>query len=157
MKRVFKRIDGEKVEEITYILDILKNNPGSQVYVGTDSQKKRKTVEFAAVIAIRYGRRGCHVIYNKWSIPKKRYGKGLSSIERRLREEIEVTMEVAQKLQDHSIKVYQIDFDINEDDSHISNTFVDMAVGWAIGLGYNVAIKPHEQVATKAANQIVNQ
>ena len=65
-------------------------------------------------------------------------------------------MEIAQRLLDHSIKVHQIDFDLNMDEKWKSSKFVNVAVGWARGMGCEASIKPDEQVATKAANQIVN-
>lgn len=156
MRNLFRNVDGKPVNEIEYSLDILKKFPGSQIYIGSDSQKKRKTIEFATVIAYRNGLRGCHIVYYKWNVPRKGYGRGDQLIERRLREEIEKTMEVAQHLQTNSIKIYQIDFDLNSDSKWKSSRFVQMAAGWATALGYRVAIKPDEQVATKAANQIVN-
>lgn len=155
MRNLFKNVRGEKVDEIGYTLDILKKCPTAKIYIGSDSQKKRKTVDFATVIAYRYGVRGCHIIYHKWSVRRKGYGRGDALVEKRLRIEVEKTMEVAIKLQEHSIKVHQIDFDLNCDPKWKSNKFVQMAVGWAKGLGYKISIKPDEQVATKAADQIV--
>jgi predicted RNase H-related nuclease YkuK (DUF458 family) len=156
MRSIFKNIRGETVNEIEYSLEFLKNNPGAKIYVGSDSQKKRKVINFATVIAFRYGKRGCHILYHKWSVKRKGYGRGQALIEKRLRLEIEKTIEVAQKLEGNSIKVYQVDFDLNSDTSLKSSSLVQMATGWASGLGFKTSVKPDEQVATKAANQIVN-
>lgn len=156
MRKIFKKVNGEKVDEIPYTFEILRKNPGARIYVGTDSQKKRKVIEYATVIAYRYGKRGAHIIYSKWSVRRKGYGTGDFLVERRLREEIESTMEVAQRLGENSIKVHQVDFDLNGNPKWKSNKFVQMAVGWAKGVGFNVAIKPEELVAVKAANDLVN-
>lgn len=157
MRKVFRNIEGDYVEEISYTLEVLKKNPGTRIYIGTDSQKRRKTIDYATVIVYRYGTRGCHFIFSKWNVPKKGYGRGDELIQRRLYEEIQSSIQVAERLTENSIKIYQIDLDINgEDTNSKSNKFVQMGVGWAKGLGYRVSIKPNEQVAVKAANQIVN-
>ena len=158
MRNLFKNIKGERVNEVEYSLEFLSKHPGAKVYVGSDSQKKRKTVEFATVIAFRYGSRGCHLIYHKWSERRKGYGRGDEMIAKRLETEINKTMEVAIYLQENSIKVFQVDFDINSDKelNTKSSAFVQTSVGWAKGSGFQASVKPDEQVATKAANQIVN-
>lgn len=153
---MFKNIEGETVNEINYSFDILKKNPGAKIYIGSDSQKRRKTIEYATVIVYRYGTRGCHFIYSKWNVPKKGYGRGEELIQKRLYEEIVSSIEIAERLNKHSIAIHQIDLDLNGDPKWKSNKMVQMGVGWATGLGYKVSIKPDEQVACKAANQIVN-
>jgi predicted RNase H-related nuclease YkuK (DUF458 family) len=156
VRKIFKNIKGERVDEIDYSFKILKEKPFTKIYIGTDSQKKRKTIEYATVIVYRYGKQGAHFIYSRWNVRRKGYGKGDALIERRLTEEIQATVETAQRLKEHSILVYQIDLDLNGDPKWKSNKFVQMGVGWARGLGYRVSIKPEEQVAVKAANNIVN-
>jgi predicted RNase H-related nuclease YkuK (DUF458 family) len=156
MRKRFRTTKGTYVDEISHTLKVLSENKGAKVYVGTDSQKRRKTIEYATVIAIRYGRRGCHFIYHQWSVRRKGYGRGDELIERRLTEEINSSIETAIYLTENSVQVYQIDLDLNCDPKWKSNKFVQMGVGWATGLGYKVAIKPDEQVACKAANNIVN-
>lgn len=157
MRRVFKDRDGNKVDEIKHCLEVLKNKSFTKIYVGSDSQKKRKTIEYAVVIAFRYGNRGAHYIFSKWNVSRKGYGKGDQLIEKRLQEEVATTMEIVSRLQENSISVYQIDFDLNCDPKWKSHKFVQMATGWGKAMGCNVSIKPDVQVATKAANHIVNQ
>lgn len=156
MRKKFRNIQGVHVDEIDYTLDVLKAKPGAKVYIGTDSQKRARRIEYATVIAYRYGHRGAHFIFYKWTVPRKGYGKGDALIQRRLLQEVQATMETAQRLQDHSIQIHQIDFDLNGDPKWKSHMFVQMAVGWAASLGFRVSIKPDEQIATKAANNLVN-
>ena len=157
MRRLFRNIHGETVQnEIQYTLDVLKSHPTAKVYVGSDSQKRRKTIDYAVVIAYRYGTRGAHFIYSKWGIPKKGYGKGDALIEKRLVEEVSTTMAVANRLAENGVNVHQVDFDLNGNPKWKSNKFVQMATGWATALGYKVAIKPDVMVACKAANHLVN-
>ena len=41
---------------------------------------------------------------------------------------------------------------LNSDEKHFSSKLVQPAVGWAASLGYKTNIKPHNQIATKAAD-----
>lgn len=156
MKRIFKNVDGLIVDPVAYTFSIIQKNAGTKIYVGTDSQKKRSVIEYATVIAYRYGRRGCNLIYHRWNVKRKGYGRGDALIERRLTDEIHASIMVAEELSSNSIKIEQIDLDLNGDPQWKSNKLVQMGVGWARGLGYNVSIKPDFQVAVKAANHIVN-
>lgn len=157
MRRVYRNIHGKIVtDEVKYTLDYLSQNPGTKLYIGSDSQKKRKVIQYALVLAYRKGTTGAHFIYTKWDVPKKGALRGDALIVQRLQNEIQCSIEFAERLKEHSINVHQIDLDLNDDPSFKSNNLVQMGVGWARGLGYNVTIKPDEQVATKAANHIVN-
>jgi len=42
--------------------------------------------------------------------------------------------------------------DYNEDEYYMSNKLVSAAKGWASSYGYTVNIKPHKQIATRAAD-----
>lgn len=157
MRKIFRNINGELIkDEIQYSLEIIKDNPGARVYIGSDSQKHRKGIEFATVIAYRYGSRGCHFIYNKWKVPRGDYGRGEALIRRRLQEEIQCTTSVAKRLTENSVKVYQVDFDLNGNPQYWrSNQFIYEASDWAHANGLQVAVKPDELVAAKAANQLI--
>lgn len=157
MRKIFRNVRGEVVgDPVKYSLEILAKNQGAKVYVGADSQKRRKTIEYAVVIAYRYGQNGVHYIYHRWHVKRKGYGRGDALVERRLTEEIHMSIEIAEFLKENSISVYQIDLDLNNNPKWKSNRYVQMGVGWATGLGYKVAVKPDELVAVKAANHLVN-
>lgn len=158
MRRVFRNVHNKVVkDEVEYTMDFLKKYPGTKLYVGADSQKKRKVIQYALVLAYRRGSTGAHFIYTKWEVKKSDLKRGGDSlINQRLTEEIQSSIELAERLKEHSINVHQIDLDLNDDPSYKSNKLVQMGVGWARGLGYKVAIKPEEQIATKAANHLVN-
>ena len=47
---------------------------------------------------------------------------------------------------------FEIDMDYNEDEFYMSNKLVSAARGWAASHGYKVNIKPHKQIATRAAD-----
>jgi len=46
----------------------------------------------------------------------------------------------------------ELDFDYNDDKKYFSQKLVSAVKGWAESLGYKANIKPHNQIATKAAD-----
>ena len=147
--KVFKTEDGRVVNAITYSLDILRRNKDVKIYVGTDSQNRKYSSEFVTVIAYRSGHRGVHYIYNRTTEKKHR------SKEVRLWREVELSVDIAQWLEERGIKGYCVDLDLNEKITAGSNNLMAAARGYVIGLGFNCTVKPEEQVATRAADHLV--
>ena len=145
--KIFKTIDGNKVDVVKHTLDIIKKDPYVEIHIGTDSQNKGEYTHYATVIAYRYGTRGVHYIYHKEKITRirDRFTK--------LFKEAEFTIEVAEWLSSKvpSIKV-ELDFDYNDDQKFFSQKLVSSVKGWAESLGYKTNIKPNNQIATKAAD-----
>jgi len=162
--RVYKNVGGEVISVVDYTTDIVKKHPNVEIHIGTDSQnirvsknreerkqtrgRKKKVSKYAIVIAFRYSTRGVHYIYTTDSFPriKDRYA--------RLYKEAVLTIEEAEWFSNKmpSIKT-QLDFDFNEDEKYFSQRLVDISKGWATGLGYEVNMKPNNQIATKAADK----
>lgn len=145
--RVFKKIDGTRVDIIKHTLDIIQKEPNVEIHIGTDSQSRAYTTKYAVVIAYRYGTRGVHYIYSKERVPR------IKDKFTRLLKEAEMTIEVAEWFTSKisSIKP-QLDFDFNVDEKHFSQKLVSLAKGWAESLGYKANIKPDNQIATRAAD-----
>lgn len=150
MKKIFKNIKGENINVLDHCNETLTLHPDCKIYIGTDSQNKRRFSIFATVIAFRYGNKGAHFIYVKESIKPK-----MKNIKLRLTEEVYKTMDIAQLLIDNNIPIYAVDFDFNEDNKFESNSLVSMSTGWARGLGLRAHIKPFEMIAAKAADHLV--
>jgi len=163
-------MDGEVVDVIPYTFDFIRDNKGTKIFVGADSQVRRYTIKYAVCIVYRYGTlfsyteggvkreigKGCHVLKSVWEVPKRGAGTGEALLIKRLMDEITTSIVTAETLRENAIHVEQIDFDLNDDDQCASHKMVSTARGWATGLGYKVSIKPDMQFATKAANHIVN-
>lgn len=145
--KLFRKVSGEKVDVVKHTLEIIKNNPGVEIHIGTDSQSEGDKTTYVTAIAYRFGTRGVHYIYWKEKIPRvrNRYNK--------LFRETELTIEVAEWFtqQIKSVKV-ELDFDYNKDERFWSQKLVSSTKGWAEGLGYKVNIKPVKQIATRAAD-----
>jgi predicted RNase H-related nuclease YkuK (DUF458 family) len=148
--QIFKKIDGEAIELIKYTLNIISTKPDVAIYVGTDSQNCKKVTKYVTVVAYRYGSRGVHFIYQLSSEKK------IKDQFERLFKEAEMSIKIAEYLKSKSISVFAIDLDYNKNKKFESNKLVTATRGWCESLGYKVIIKPDEQVATRAADMIVN-
>ena len=56
--RLFKDINGNKIDPVNHTLSIIKNFPSVKIHVGSDSQNVGKKTNYASVIAYRLGTRG---------------------------------------------------------------------------------------------------
>lgn len=151
MKRVFKQEDGKMVDPISHTIDILSKHPDVKIYIGTDSQNKRHLTCYVTSIAYRYGHRGAHFIYWKENTPR------IKDRWTRLWGEVERSVEIANLLEDNSIKIYRVDLDFNEKEIAKSSNMVSAARGYVIGMGFSpdqVTVKPNEQVATRSSDHI---
>lgn len=146
--KIFKKIDGTKVDIINYSLDIIKNNPEVRIHVGTDSQNIGNLTIYVVVVAYRFGNKGVHYVYYKEKVER------INDMWTRLWKEAEKTIELAEWFtkQVSSIKL-ELDLDYNEDKFYRSNQLISSTKGWAESLGYKVNIKPCDDIiATRAAD-----
>ena len=156
MNRIFYLRAGGEVDPIKYSLDIQAQYPKKwddlRIYVAVDSQVKKKGHMFVGIIAYRFpGNRGAHFIHCK------EFTKKYVNHEEKLRKEVEFAIEIAQALTEAGVKVHCIDFDFNENDLAFSHKVVSYAKGWALGMGYSCTVKPEEQVASRAADNLVKE
>lgn len=144
----FKKVSGEFVVDIVkHTLNVLQQEPGTTVHIGTDSQNVGSNSIYSIVIAYRFETRGVHYISHTFKISK------ILDQWTRLWKEAELSIEVAQWLSEKIpwIKI-EIDLDYNSDSNYFSSKLVSSAGGWASSLGYKINIKPNSQIATKAAD-----
>ncbi len=146
MQKIFRNRNGEVVNVVKHTLDIMNTCPTVKIHVGTDSQNFKKRTVYAVVIAYRFGTTGVHCIYHKVNVPKIR------DKWTRLWQEAEMTMEVAVWLSEKINVNIEVDFDFNGDAAHYSHRLISSAQGWADSLGFKSNVKPHNQIATWAAD-----
>ena len=143
---VFKDIKGNIIDPIDHTREIIKKNPFVEVHVGTDSQSLAKMTQYITVIAYRYGNRGVHYILKKNGVPQ------IKDLWTRLWKETELSIDVAESIKKSLNVIPEIDLDYNENENFKSNKLVNASKGLANSLGYKVNIKPHIQIATRAAD-----
>lgn len=144
--KVFKTIQGDRVDVVKHTIKILKEHPNAEIHIGTDSQNNKHITKYATVIAYRYGSKGVHYIVYKQNIPR------INDIFTRLWKETEMSLEIAEWLNQHVNVKIQIDMDYNSDEEYKSNKLISACKGWATSLGYIVNVKPDNQIATHAAD-----
>jgi len=145
----FSTIKGEIVDAVTFSSSMIKNFPGVQIHVGTDSQNYASYTKYASVIAYRNGNRGVSFIFSITTVPK------VCDMWTRLWREAEMSIQLAELLAKHIHFEIQIDMDFNEDQLSKSHVLIGSTKGWANSLGYIVNVKPHVQIATKAADHMI--
>jgi predicted RNase H-related nuclease YkuK (DUF458 family) len=147
--KVFKKIDGTRVDVVPHTLDIIRKNPGVKIHIGSDSQNLAEQTVYVTAIAYRFGNNGVHYIYSKEKVGR------INDIWTRLWREAELTIETAEwftKKANINLKI-ELDMDYNEDKFYKSNQLVNATRGWAQGLGYKVNTKPNiDMPAARAAD-----
>ena len=143
---VFKDIKGNIIDPINHTREIIRKNPFVEVHVGTDSQSLAKITQYITVIAYRFGNRGVHYILKKNGVPQ------IKDLWTRLWKETELSIDIAETIKKSLNVIPEIDLDYNENENFKSNKLVNASKGLANSLGYKVNIKPHIQIATRAAD-----
>lgn len=141
----------KEVNLIEYIKDYLIEKPETQLFIGTDSQRKGKRVAYASVIVLYNERKGGKVLYSKIFTPP------IKDNFRRLFKEIELSLEIGVELMDKGIeqRLMSIDLDYNEDKKYYSNKLLTSALGWATSLGFKCRTKPDSVAASYCSDKLV--
>jgi predicted RNase H-related nuclease YkuK (DUF458 family) len=156
MDKYFRTSDGKIVDILDYSVIQLQKNPNTRIFIGCDSQVFGPEIKYVLCIVYRSENRGGHYIYK--TIKKNRPPRSVPEniqVEQRLSEEVYMTMELATYIKmNSSIELECVEFDFNEEESHLSNKLIGMSTGWARGMGFKTRIKPEELIACKAADHI---
>lgn len=123
-----------------------------KVCIGTDSQVKGASTEFATVIVfIRKGQGGFMYLNNETTREKM-------SIRQRMMTEVSKSIEVAYHLSEvftsHKIDM-EVHVDINTNPVHKSNDALKEAIGYITGMGFNFKAKPEAFASSCCANKVV--
>lgn len=123
-----------------------------KVYIGTDSQVKRRVIEMATVIVFLREHKGGFMFIQKDRIIRK------MSIKERMLMEVQKSIETAYHLCPLLDK-YHIDLevhaDINTNPHFESNVALKEAMGYILGMGFVFKAKPESFASTNCANRIV--
>jgi len=123
-----------------------------KVYIGTDSQVKRKTIDFATVIVFLREKKGGFMFIHKEKV------EYLMSIKERMLLEVQKSIEIAYTLcpllEHHQIDL-EIHADINTNPNFKSNVALNEAMGYILGMGFVFRAKPESFASTSCANKQV--
>jgi hypothetical protein len=149
MERTFRSLSNEKVVDlIPYLKEKLSESDNIAIYIGCDSQNIGGKTVYACVIVLHYGNNGGHVLYSRMKVDRirERFTK--------LWKEVEISMEVAEYLNENGIRAKYIDIDLNPDPRYGSNNVLRAALGFVESYGYTARCKPESFAASCAADRL---
>lgn len=123
-----------------------------KICVGTDSQVYRNRIEFASVVVfLREGSGGFMYINNHRHI-------GVMSIKERMILEVSKSIEVAYSIC-HLLDKHKVDLevhaDINTNPNFKSNSALNEAMGYILGMGFQFKAKPDAFASSTCADKVV--
>jgi predicted RNase H-related nuclease YkuK (DUF458 family) len=146
----FKRLsDHRPIEVGDYITNYLIDNPGTDIYIGCDSQNIKDTTVYATVVVLHKSNKGGHVLYSKEIVPK------IHNNFNKLWGEVDRSIVLATELNtDFNIPIKYVDLDLNPDPKYRSNQVLRAAVGYVESMGFIPRVKPNDLWAISAADSI---
>lgn len=157
-EKQWRKLSGEPIrisiaDEISHVLK-REQEMGHElkVCIGTDSQVKGRTTEFATVIVfIRKGKGGFMYIHNETTVQRM-------SIKQRMLMEVGKSIEVAFELCNIFSRyevAMEVHADINTNPNFKSNDALKDAMGYIVGMGFAFKVKPDAFASSNCANKIV--
>ncbi len=120
--------------------------------IGSDSQIKGATVEFATVIVFLREKKGGFMFIHNTKMHKE------MSLKERMITEVSKSVEVAYALCD-LLDRYEVELevhaDINTDPSFKSNTALKEAMGYILGMGFVFKAKPEAFASSSCADKVI--
>ncbi len=143
---VFRNYLGKEIKNIkSFVEQWLKNHPGGEIYVGTDSKARGKWVKYSTVICLWDVGKGVAELYKNEVSPKPR------DTFSRLWEEVTKAIEIASELK--SLGKITVHVDINSNPKYRSHRLYDASIGLLNSLGFEAAGKPFSWAATCGAHR----
>ncbi|MEM1327270.1 MAG: ribonuclease H-like YkuK family protein [Bacteroidota bacterium] len=154
----WRRLNGEKIElpikekvEQTIIQEIEAGHR-LKVCIGTDSQVRGKTIEFATVIVFLREKKGGFMYISNYRMTQK------MTLKERMITEVAKSVEIAYALCDLLDK-YKVELevhaDINTDPGFQSNKALKEAMGYILGMGFVFKAKPNAFASSSCADKVV--
>lgn len=154
----WRRLNGDPILEIKEkveqtIIEETQKGHRLKVCIGTDSQVKGNSVEFACVIVFLREKKGGFMYINNYRMEKKEM-----SLKQRMILEVSRSVEVAYSLCDlfdqYDIEM-EIHADINTDPYFASNKALKEAMGYILGMGFAFKAKPDAFASSSCADKVV--
>ncbi len=154
----WRRLNGQKIElpikeavEKT-IKEQHEQGHKLKVCIGTDSQVRNETIEYATVIVFLREKKGGFMFIHNFSTKRK------MSLRERMISEVAKSVEVAYALCDlfdlYDVAL-EVHADINTDPHFKSNTALKEAMGYILGMGFEFKAKPDAFASSSCADKVV--
>lgn len=148
METGWKTLRKVKIENIlSFVKETAKD--GQAVHVGTDSLQVGKFTLFTTVVVVLTPLKGGRVAYRKNSVPR------IASLRERLLRETAASVDVGLMLNEIVPGRLTIHLDVNTDARHRSSAHAQELVGYVVGQGFKVLVKPDSWAATTCGDWAV--
>jgi predicted RNase H-related nuclease YkuK (DUF458 family) len=153
----WRRFDGRRIEmpiEQAVRQTIVREKAAGhrlKVCIGTDSQVRGKTVEFATVIVFLREKRGGFMFIANYKSEKR-----MSLRERMILEvgrSVEIAYALCSLLDEHQVEL-EVHADINTDPHFKSNVALKEAMGYILGMGFVFKAKPDAFASSACADKV---
>jgi hypothetical protein len=156
---IWRKLNGEilllpiKEAVKNVLIEEAKNNTKLKVCIGTDSQVKANTTEFATVIVFVRERRGGFMFIHNEKTTSKYHIKERMLLE--VAKSIEVAYELCDLFIEYNVEM-EVHADINTNPQFKSNDALKDSMGYILGMGFNIKVKPEAFASSCCADRIVN-
>jgi len=132
------------------IISLVGQNPSGHIHIGTDSQIKDGSTNYAIAICIVNPSRGGRYFFCK--IMQKSHHP--LSIGLRLQKEVQHSIEIAQHIQCYiDISRISVHVDANENPIHASSKYTSGLINYVKSMGYRCFIKPYSWASFSVADR----
>ena len=154
----WRRLNGDRIEgplKDAVERTIIKERSAGhrlKVCIGTDSQVRGETVEFATVIVFLREKKGGFMFINH-----SKRANNMSLRERMITEvaaSIEVAYELCDLLDRYKVEL-EVHADINTDPHFQSNVALKEAMGYILGMGFQFKAKPDAFASSSCADKVI--
>jgi|SaaInl5LU_22_DNA_1037371.scaffolds.fasta_scaffold00810_4 predicted RNase H-related nuclease YkuK (DUF458 family) len=146
----FRKLSDKKPVDLgEYVINYLLDNPGTDIYVGCDSQNHKHGTIYATVVVLHKNNKGGHVLYTKELLPKvlNNFNKLWGEVDRSIRLATDLN-------HNFGVPIKCVDLDLNPDPKYRSSQVLPAAVGYVESMGFTPRVKPQELWAISAADSI---
>jgi uncharacterized protein len=150
MKTKWKTLSGKQIKDIgEWVAEATRE--GQDVHVGTDSLVAGKYTQFVTVVVVLTPRKGGAVAYQREVVQRS----SLASLRERLFKETWISTSLAMELSKVAKGEITIHVDVNTQERHMSQRYLQELTGLVVGQGFKCLVKPDSWAASHAADHIV--
>lgn len=156
IEKKWKTLAGQEIDLRSMIESELRECPGAEVTIASDSQQRGQHTEYVTVVTLIRPGKGGRVLFSRELITRVR------DLRERLWKETWRSTELAMELTETpdignrmEIPIHAIHIDANIDPKHKSSKYVEELVGLVVGQGFNAVVKPEAWAASHAADHAV--
>lgn len=148
---MWKSLSGVPIADVVDAVRALVGDGDRVIHVGTDAQHRGHRTDFVTAVAVLAPGRGARVFYKRERVPRT------PSLAHKLFREVELSLDVANRMRERIDQEIFIHVDANEDPIHRSSKYVQALSGMVVGYGFRVQVKPYSWCATHVADYVVKE